>query len=479
MTATSATDTDTPLPGEPTLLHHLAIFARSVAAGRFSDTVLTEAKYCLLDTVGCMIAGARLPEGRAFAQAEAGISPAAPGIPAAHVLGFDLRLTEAGAARVNGYTGDILELNDLIGGHASIGAVSAALALAETQGLSGVQTLRALIAGIEITARVNMGYRESNDGRDNRPFTDVGISSEGIPSTIGVSALTAVALGLDEVRTCAALGIGGTLAGWCPVEVLFGVGGTIKPVMFGGWPATVGMLAGRYAAAGVTGPTHLLESPVGLYATLAKGHDPEIVKGSRGWQLERPRRKWHACCGFIHAGVDGVAALRHRYGRQIFEGATVEIGVVPPVATVISSAKLPETETEARFSGRYNVALAAAGADRIVPTHAAKAAEFLADPFVTAMMARIRYVGNDELPHFSHSHVRVLGPDGEARAEQRISGYKGSAAQPLTHAEVMEKFLDLASPGLKEPRDYMDKVLTLETQQSLSFLYDDIHAQRI
>lgn len=459
---------------QTTLLGDLGRFTFEVSKGDFPDDVLMEAKYCLLDTIGCIIAGSFLPEVVEFARAEAGISSVASEVIGAHALGFDLYLNEAGAARLNGYSGDILELNDLIGGHASIGAVSAALSLAETLNLSGDTLLRALIAGIETTARVNMGYRESNEGRDNRPFTQVGISSEGIPSTIGVSALTSVALGLGRERIISALGIGGTLAGWCPVEVLFGTGGTIKPIMFGGWPATVGMLAARYAAAGITGPTHLIESPVGLYATLANGHDPDIVRGSQGWQLQRPRRKWHACCGFIHAGVDGVALLRQAYGRSIFEGVTVEIGVVPPVAAVISSLRPPETETEARFSGRYNVAVAAVGADRILPAHAANAADYLAHPDVRDLMPRVRYVGNDALPHFSHSHIRLLEADGSVRAEQHVAGYKGSAAQLLTHAEVEKKFLDLASGGLRDPHDYMIKILTLETMTDLSFLYSDV-----
>lgn len=453
------------------LMRHLARFARSVADGDYPPEVLVEAKYCLLDTIGCMIAGARLPEGIAFAAAEAEIAPGGE----ARVLSRDLTLREDAAARVNGYNGDILELNDLIGGHASIGSVSAALALAETRKLSGASFLRALIAGIEVTARVNLAYRESHGGKDNRPFTDVGISSEGIPSTIGVSALTSVALGLDEERIFAALGIGGTLAGWCPVEVLFGVGGTVKPMMFGAWPATVGMLAARYARAGLTGPTHLLESPVGLYATLAKGHDPEIIKGSLGWQLARPRRKWHACCGFIHAGLDGVVTLRREFGAEIFENARIEISVVPPVVALMSNQKIPETETEARFSGKYCVALGIGGVDCIEPKHSARVNEYAADEETSRRMSAISYVGLEELPHFSHSHIRVVGPEGE-RASHRIAGYKGSAAQPLSHDEVVDKFLRLAAGGIKRPEEYVSRILDLENSATLDWIYTDLVA---
>jgi 2-methylcitrate dehydratase PrpD len=453
---------------EPTLFEHLARFAQKVSQSEFPDRVLLEAKFCVLDTLGCMISGAPLPEGQAFARMESEISPGN-----VRVVGRDITLSEAGAARLNGYNGDILELNDLIGGHASIGSVSAVLALAQTLGLGGPAFLRSLITGIEITARVNAAYRESHGGQDNKPFTEVGVSSEGIPSTIGVSALASVAFGLRPEQIASAMAIGGTLAGWCPVEVLFGVGGTVKPLMFGSWPATVGMLAGRYAKAGMTGPTHLLESPVGLFATLAKGYDPEIIKGSLGWQLEKPRRKWHACCGFIHAGLDGVVALRQQHGASLFEDATVEISVVPPVATLMSTQKLPENETEARFSGKYCLALAMSGVDCILPSHSAEVASHLAAPQTVGRMGRISYVGLDSLPHFSHSRVRVVGPEGE-RAALQVAGYKGSQTKPLSHDEVIQKFLRMASFGIKQPSEYVDKVLSLERFENLDWIYDDL-----
>lgn len=453
---------------EEPLFHALSRFAREVATGDIPDEIWLEAKYCLLDTLGCMIAGAPLPEGLMFAKAEARFSPG----DEARVIGRAMRLSAAGAARVNGYNGDILELNDLIGGHASIGAVSAALALAESERLGGRAFLRALIAGIETTARVNLAYRESHGGLDNKPFTEVGISSEGIPSTIGVSALTSVALELDEGETFNALGIAGTLAGWCPVEVLFGEGGTVKPMMFGAWPATVGMMAGRYASAGMTGPTRLLESSVGLYATLAKGFDPDILRGSLGWQLAKPRRKWHACCGFIHAGMDGVVQLRRQFGPEIFDGATIEVGVVPPVVEVLSNPAPPASETEARFSGGFCLGLAVAGVDRIDVHHAAGFATYLTDPLVSRTLPTVRYVPNDALPHFSHSQIRVVGPEG-VRAETLIAGYKGSASQPLTHAEVEQKFLSLAGNLLRHPDVYMSKVLSLQSFDDLGFLFEE------
>ncbi len=162
----------------------------------------------------------------------------------------------------------------------------------------------------------------------------------------------------------------------------------------------------------------------------------------------------HACSGFIHAGVDGVALLRQAHGRSIVEGVTVEIGC--------------------RSAGRYNVAVAAVGADRILHAHAANAADYLAQPDARDLMPPVRYVGNDTLPHFSHSHIRLLEADGSVRAEQHLAGYKGSDAQLLTHSEVEKKFLDVASGGLRDPHDYRIMIQTLETMTVLSFLYSDV-----
>lgn len=453
---------------EEPLFLTLARFAREVAIGDIPEDVWVEAKYCLLDTLGCMIAGAPLPDGLMFANIEARFAPGEE----ARIIGRPIRLSAAAAARVNGYNGDILELNDLIGGHASIGAVSAALALAETERLSGPSFLRALIAGIETTARVNLAYRESHGGLDNKPFTEVGISSEGIPSTIGVSALTSVALGLNEDMISNALAIAGTLAGWCPVEVLFGEGGTVKPMMFGAWPATVGMMAARYGSAGMTGPARLLESSVGLYATLANGFDADILRGSLGWQLSKPRRKWHACCGFIHAGMDGVVRLRQQFGPDLFKDATIEVGVVPPVVDVLSNPAPPASEAQARFSGGFCLGLAVAGVDRIDVRHAASFATCLRNPLVSRTLPTVRYVPMAELPHFSHSMVRIVGQEG-LRAETLVAGYKGSATDPLSHDEVEEKFLSLTDNLLANPGGYMSKVLSVEKFEDLGFLFEE------
>src|SRR5690606_31915345 len=104
-------------------------------------------------TVGCMLSGTRTEEARLIQACESG-NGAAAGPDNVTVPGTGLRRPLDAAMRINGYHGDVLELNDLIGGHSSIGNVTAALALAEQLDASGEQLLTAVMRGIEITSRV-------------------------------------------------------------------------------------------------------------------------------------------------------------------------------------------------------------------------------------------------------------------------------------------------------------------------------------
>jgi 2-methylcitrate dehydratase PrpD len=379
--------------------------------------------------------------------------------------------------RVNGYFGDILELNDLIGGHASIGNVTAALGVGEAFALTGAQMIQALVGGIEVTARINLGYRQSHQGQDSKLSSDVGIASPGIPNTLGSSVVAGLALGLGRDQIVSALGIAGTMAGWCPAETLAGRGGTIKPIMFGGWPSSVGIQAAKYASHGVTGPLWLLESEVGYYATVARDYDPEIVRGSLGWQLAEPRRKWHACCGYNHAAIDGIAKWRREHGPQFFDNAKIEIGLIDYAAEMMDTDKLPVSVNNARFHAKYCVALAMLGEDIILPEHCLDYETYLTNPALVEAIGRITVRADDSITHYSQCNLRVTGPEG-VRAERHVPASKGYPGNPMTDAEVVEKFMRLGGAEIPDADAFVERVLALDTAADISFIARDLAATK-
>lgn len=415
----------------PSALAGLASFAVALDARSIPQSVLDQAGLCLLDTVACVVAGAQTCEGRAMLAAEKATAFGGD----VRVLGTETRLPAEAAARVHGYWGDIFELNDLIGGHASIGIVPAVLAMAEQLGSSGEDVLTATVAGIEVAARIYDAVYPSI-----KPYTQAGLVTPGLVNSFGAAAAVARLRGLSSESTLQAMAIAGAIAGWCPAEVIFGSGGTIKPLLFGAAPASVGIRAAGYAAHGITGPASLLESPLGLFATLSRIDTWDVDAAADHWRLERPRRKLHACCGYIHAAIDAVVGLRHDRGADFFDGACVEIRMPPYVIPAVSKERPPATANEARFHVQYCVALAMSGVDVILPEHSAMLEEQLGR--IGGLLPTVTVVGDERLTHYHQCEV-VVTRQGEAPVVAPIDGPRGTPQNPMADDEVRAKALRL------------------------------------
>ncbi len=446
--------------GETPALALLARHAQDITIGAAPEPVRRQARLCILDTVGCMIAGTRTDEARLILQCEPLDEGTTVTIP-----GTAYRRSLAAAIGVNGYLGDVLELNDLIGGHASIGNVTAALALAEAGGDSGVALLEAVMRGIEVTARVYGAVYPAL-----KRFTEVGLVPVGIPSSIGSAAAASRLLRLDAEQTFHAMAIAGSLAGWCPAEVVFGDGGTVKPMLFGAQPGATGATAAFYARQGMKGPPRLLEGKLGYFATSSNAPRLDDAPWRDAWALARPRRKLHACCGYLHSAVDAMARLRGEIGRAIEDG-TITVYVPPYVADVVSKEAPPFSSNDARFHLQYCLALVASGEEVIRPEHSIEFESYLAKPEVVRAQGRIRVVADPALTHYHQCRVAVdLGR--RAVREQSVRAPRGSPDEPLTDEEVVAKFLRLATPviGAGAAQRFAQAVTGLEEIESVRSL---------
>jgi 2-methylcitrate dehydratase PrpD len=425
---------------ERTLLEALAALVARSHLSDIGPEGLRQAKLCIIDTIGCMVSGVHLPGVEAMIEAERAENPREE----ASVIGHRTRLSAEGAARVNGYMGDILELNDNTGGHASIAVVSAVAALAEQRGSSGAQALRAIALGIEVVCRVHAGYYGQI-----KPFTEAGLSPTAIPNAVGCAAAAAVLNGLGEDAISRSLAIGASLSSWCPAEAFFGDGGSIKPILFGGWPAANGIRSARFAALGLSGPRSVLESPIGYYATVARGFDGNRLTVSDTWLLEQPRRKRHACCGYMHSALDALSAIRNER-PDAFAGAPpprIEIRIPPQyVDAVAKRGAPPGSDSQARFNFEYCAALVACGAAMILPEHSLEYARHLRRPELLAQLARIQIVGDPGVEHYEYSRLRIVVASGGSSITHDAGPALGAPANPMSEAHVMAKVDALVRP---------------------------------
>jgi len=435
------------------LLETLGEFASELSLESAPAGVIYQAKLSILDTLGCIVAGSQVAEARRVAEVEVQQSA---GLELSSIVGRERRTSVVAAACANAYAGDLFELNDLTGGHASIGVVPTALAAAEASRASGRELLEGVIAGIEVTSRVYAAYYPWM-----KPYEQTGITPPGIPSTLGAAAAAAKIRGLDGAQLASAMQIAGALAGWCPAEVIFGEGGTVKPMLFGAAPAIAADRAVAYASAGITGPARLLESRVGLYRTLAEQFDAGAIVDPQAWHLARPRRKRHACCGYIHSALDAVGALRAD-GVDVGAAAALEVALPPYILPVVSKSAPPGSANEARFHAQYCLALAVEGAGIITPEHSVGFERHL--PRIDAVLRRIRITADDSLTHYHQSTVRGLDASGRELFARRVNAPRGAPSDPMSDDEVIGKFLALTRGSATEAelQAYVERINTLE-----------------
>jgi 2-methylcitrate dehydratase PrpD len=433
------------------MIADLAHYSMSIQLSEVPENVRLQAKLCILDTIGVIVAGTQDMCSRLVLDVERERSGCAS---ESTVLGHSTKSSVEGAARVNAYSGDIFELNDLIGGHVSIGIVPAVLAVAEKIVARGDELVEAVIVGEEVASRVFWSYNP-----DKKPFTEVGMVAVSFPNSLGAAAAVSRLLKLNEKQTACALAIAGALATWCPSEVIFGDGGTVKPMLFGAAPAVTGIMAALYAQKGMTGPPVLLESEIGFYATAAMKSNPSVLGDKSIWYLNRPKRKMHACCGFIHSAVDVLLALKNEGLLQ--KAAEIRIGMAQYFITVMDKSEPPVSPNDARFHPRYMWALTASLPDvtSIIPEHSLQFEDYANRPEVVATMKKINIVPENSFTRYEECSVTLLDSSGAVIVNRKSSTPKGTPENPMSADEVREKFRNLV--GFKLKKEKIDEYLKL------------------
>src|SRR5215472_15809775 len=134
-------------------LDRLSRFVRDTTYSTLPSPIAAAARVVVLDTLGAMLAGSRLPENARLAQLVAERS----GARTATLIGHAARGEPMLAALSNATAGVALEVdegNRWGGGHPSIHVLPGLLAVAEEVGSDGPRLLAALVAGYDICSRM-------------------------------------------------------------------------------------------------------------------------------------------------------------------------------------------------------------------------------------------------------------------------------------------------------------------------------------
>jgi 2-methylcitrate dehydratase PrpD len=400
----------------------------AVAASAEADA-MAMARVCLLDWLGCAIAGAREPVVEVLvADADPGTVGrfAVPGRP--ELFGLRDAVLVAGAA---GHALDYDDGHSQMMGHPAVAVMPAILGAAMAQGVGSDALPRAVIAAYEAAGRIGLMLAPDHYAR--------GFHATGTVGAIAAATGAAAIAGLAPERTVAAIGLAGTRA--AGLKASFGTDG--KP-LHAAWAALVGLTAARWAERGMTAANDIFGHGQGISA-LSNSFDRHAgLKQSARPQIFGTTFKEHAACGVTHASIRAALKLRADCaGQRIVSIATL----ISARADDICNIPEPATGLQLKFSLRAVVAMALIGIDT------ANIATFSDETAQRADLGELIRVSKVELdPELPIGPTQVTVELGDGRKLSASDGSIAALGVEDSLAGVVQKFISLTGDILGPDR---------------------------
>jgi len=409
-------------------------------AARLPAPVVERAKIHILDTLGAMISGSQLKPGKVgidFVRSQGGPAQAT-------VVATPLRTSAIYAALANAITAHADETDDAhfpTVTHPGSVILPASLAIAELRQRSGRDLITAFVLGYDVMCRINKAFDRAWMGKR-------GLHAGALCAVFGVAAAASRLLGADAVKVRHALALAGTQAGgintWRqdPEHI-------DKALCFSGAPARNGVSAALMAEAGFTGTATVFEGEENFFKAISEeSHPEETIKelGSRYELLDTSIKKYPAGQP-IQATLEGYFRLvkEHRIdGRQIKK---IVVRLPDTQARTINDRHMPDVNCQ--------YMLAVAMLDGKIDFQNSHDFERMHDPQVLDFKKRVEIIADAELtkifPAVRSAIVEIDTGDG-GHFKILLDRMPGAPYNPLSAAEVEEKFLLLSVPVLGDQR---------------------------
>ena len=438
----------------------LADFAATLRFEQIPPDVLARAKLSLLDTLGCCLQGSTCPPARKlqdFVRSEGGR-------PVASILGAAERTSPTLAALVNGTAGHAFQLDEVHSGavlHPGSVVLPAVMAAAEsTGGLNGRDWLAAMVAGYEVGIRVGLAAR-------GRMF-ERGYHNQGTTGAIAAAAAASRALALNTASVVHALGLGASLAG----GLMAVQEGAMAKALHSGRAAQSGLFAAFLARNGYTGIEDVLDSSYGRFYDAFVGGpgvgDFAAALGQR-WEMLNVGYKLSPASNGSITAMQTLARImsKHRLVAEDIEHITAHVSTNtyhhcgfafdPQAASVLA----------AQMSVRYGLSVMALDGQA---TPAQFAPERIRDQRVADFLPRVELCISPEFDAAGAklrlaSRLEVQCTDGNVVGDETLYR-KGSVEDPVSPAELEEKFRNLAAPviGKAKAEACIERIQTLENE---------------
>ena len=414
-------------------------------------------KRSVIDGLGLALAGAASQTGRIARRYLASLGIASPG--GSSVIGSELRVPARFAAFANGISihaddyddTQLAVAPDRVYGlltHPSAPVLPQVLALAERDRRGGRDLMTAYQVGVEVECKVAEAILPRHYQH--------GFHSTGTVGTIGSAAACAKLLGLDRESTRRALSIGASQASGLRENF-----GTMTKPFHAGHAAEGGVVAAELAQLGFTASPNGLEAERGFFRAAGGGYSPELIDGKLGnpWTFHSPgvSIKPHPSGSLTHPGIAVMLDLIRRHDIRPERVKRVAVGTNHNMPNALIHHR-PRNELQAKFSMEFCMAILLierkAGLEQFTD-------EVVNRADVQAMLQRVSFGMHPEAEAAGFDKMTTLIEvelDDGTLLKGRADFGKGSPANPMSDAELEEKFHECAAWG-GLGRDQAQKVL--------------------
>ena len=417
-----------------------ARFAVSMASVPLADEVLHAARRCLIDWYSACLPGAVLAPATLLHEALRDELGAGSAHRRSRLLPDGLAASTRAAALINGVASHTVEFDDIYSAalyHPGSPVIAAALALAERERASGETLLCAIIAGYEVSNRI---------GAAVNPAHYSWWHTTGTVGCFGAAIAGGCVLKLDQAQMQHALnGVVSMAAG---LQQAFRTDAMTKP-LHAGRAAEAGVLAALGAKYGVTGAEQMLDGARGFGNAMSKDVNwDEAVQGlGEQWTIASTTQKNHGCCGRTFAAIDAVIELRNTHKLRAGDVESITVGTYAAALEICGDYR-PNTGYEGKFSLPYCVAVGLIDArvrlDAFDDAH-------LRDGEIRELMTKVELAVDEQcqqvFPRQRSARVTIRTNDGR-EFKHHAKNRKGDPQAPLSDAEIVDKYRELATPVL-------------------------------
>ena len=432
-------------------------FAANVVNTGFSaldKLAVTRARWRILDTVGCIIAGANAPGCPAMLTLVKRWGGAAEST----VLVHGLKLPAPNAAMMNSLMARSFDFEPVdaegIGrsspAHISGTTVPTALAMAELTGASGKDLITALVLGDDITARLGVA-----SGFD----FEAGWDNTGTINAFGATAIAGKLLGLDAIQLHNAFGIVlNQLAG--SMDGVFDYSMSFKlPIALS---ARNGIFSASLAKEGFKGVKEPFTGAHAFFHNYCKTPDLKDVTRDLGKRFfaDAIHKPWSACRS-THSSIDSALTIARAHEYQPDDIEKIEIHLTPGTLAGFCGQPLQFGETpqvDATFSIRYTVARALLNKE-VKPDLMVESV--VHDPAIAALISKMVFVPSIPNEKGMATEIRVTVKGGEVWTAATDFPLGHYIRTPLSDEQKIAKFRNNVAFSKTVPEKKAEKALEM------------------